>query len=91
MSYLHYKVRVGEGKRIQVKLSGSANVRLLDTLNYFKYRAGKPYQSAGGTAAQTVVNLEPPHPGEWHVIVDLKGQDPEVRAFLQVLDIKTGP
>jgi hypothetical protein len=91
MSYLHYKLRAGPNKLIQVKLRGKANVRLLDTLNYFKYRSGKPYQSAGEAAQEPVVNLKPPHAGEWHVIIDLKGQDPEVRAFLQVLDLKTGP
>jgi hypothetical protein len=89
MSYLHYKVRVGPAKSIQVKLTGNANVRLLDAVNYFKYRAGKPYQSSGGAAQQAVVNLQPPHPGEWHVIVDLKGQDSECRAFVQVLDEKS--
>jgi hypothetical protein len=91
MSYLHYKMRVGPEKVIQVKLSGKANVRLLDPMNYFKYRAGRPYKSSGEAAQVPVVNLKPPHLGEWHVIVDLKGQDSEVRAFVQVLDAKPGP
>jgi hypothetical protein len=91
MSYLHYKLRAGPDNVIQVKLSGKANVRLLDTLNYFKYHAGRPYKSSGEAAQEAVVNLKPPHKGEWHVIVDLKGQDAEVRAFVQVLNSKTAP
>jgi len=90
MSYLHYKLRAGPEDVIQVKLSGRANVRLLDSLNYFKYHAGRPYQSCGETSKDALVNLKPPREGEWHVIVDLKGQGEEVRAHVQVLKGKTG-
>jgi hypothetical protein len=84
-SYLHYKVQAAPESVIQVKLSGRANVRLLDTLNYYKYRAGRLYQATCESTQELVVNLKPPRPGEWHVIVDLKGQASEVRAFVQVL------
>jgi hypothetical protein len=89
MSYLHYKLRAGPEDVIQVRLSGRANVRLLDTLNYFRYHAGRPYQSNGGTSQDSVVNLKPPREGEWHVIVDLKGQGEEVRAHVQILKPKS--
>jgi len=91
MSYLHYRMRAGPENLIHVKLSARANVRLLDTLNYFKYRAGRPYRSAGESLEDTVVNLQPPHRAEWHLIVDLKGQGAEVRAFVKLLDSKSGP
>ena len=46
MDYLHYKVSVRQGEVIRVTLdektdTSQANIRLLDTLNYFKYSAGK--------------------------------------------------
>lgn len=85
MSYLHYKVRAAPESVIQVKLSGKANVRLLDTLNYYKYHAGRPFKATSESTQDLVVNLKPPHQGEWHVIVDLKGQKSEVRAHVQVL------
>jgi hypothetical protein len=91
MSYLHYKMRAGPDKLIHVKLSAKANVRLLDTLNFYKYRAGRPYKSAGEAAQDAVISLQPPYLAEWHLVVDLKGQGTEVRAFVQVLDSKTGP
>ena len=90
MSYLHYKLRAGPDKLVHVKLSAKANVRLLDTLNYFKYRAGKPYKTSGEATQDVVVNLQPPHQAEWHLIVDLKGQGTEVRAFVELRDNKTG-
>jgi hypothetical protein len=86
MGYLHYKVTAGQNKEIQVSLSNRANVRLLDTLNYYKYRAGRPYESVQAFTDETRLRIKPPHKGEWHVIVDLKGQGEEVRAFVEVVD-----
>jgi hypothetical protein len=86
MGYLHYKVSTGPNKEIRVALSNRANVRLLDTLNYYKYRAGKPYQSVNEFSEETRLSIKPPHKGEWHVIVDLKGQGQEVRALVEVVD-----
>jgi len=34
----------------------------------------------------TRLQIKPPHKGEWHVIVDLKGQGDEVRAVVEVVD-----
>jgi hypothetical protein len=84
VSYLHYKIHTGPQHTIHVRLTDKANVRLLDTLNYYKYRAGRPYQAIGESSQDVVVNLKPPHAGEWHVIVDLKGQGEEVRASVEL-------
>ena len=86
MNYLHYQVNAGPTKIIKVALSDSANVRLLDTLNYYKYRLGKAYKSSNEHTDKTACTFKPPHKGEWHVIVDLAGQGSEVRAFVEVVD-----
>jgi len=86
MNYLHYKVHAGPSKIIKVSLSDRANVRLLDTLNYYKYRIGKSYQSNSEHSDKIACTFRPPHKGEWHVIVDLTGQGLEVRAFVEVVD-----
>ncbi len=86
MNYLHYKVHAGPSKIIKVALSDRANVRLLDTLNYYKYRIGKSYQSNSEHSDKIACTFRPPHKGEWHVIVDLTGQGLEVRAFVEVVD-----
>jgi hypothetical protein len=86
MNYLHYKVNAGPTKTIKVSLSDSANVRLLDTLNYYKYRLGKSYKSSSEHTDKIACTLTPPHKGEWHVVVDLAGQGSEVRAFVEVVD-----
>jgi len=86
VNYLHYKVHAGPSKIIKVSLSNRANVRLLDTLNYYKYRIGKSYQSNSEHSDKVACTFSPPHKGEWHVIVDLAGQGSEVRAFVEVVD-----
>jgi hypothetical protein len=91
MNYLHYTVRADPSKIIRVSLSEPANVRLLDTLNYYKYRVAKVYESVAESTSDTKVSFTPPHKGEWHVVVDLAGQGSEVRAFVEVLDGRKGP
>ncbi len=86
MNYLHYKVKAGPTKVVKVSLSDKANVRLLDTLNYYKYRIGKSYQSTAEHSDRTACAFKPPHQGEWHVVVDLADQGSEVRAFVEVAD-----
>ncbi len=85
MNFLHYKVRAGPGDVIRVSLSGPANVRLLDTLNYYKYSAGKSFQSSGESTRETSAHFKAPHKAQWHVVVDLKGHDNDVRAYVDVL------
>jgi len=85
VNYLHYKVHAGPGKIIRVSLSDVANIRILDTLNYYKYRAAKSCQSAVQSNKDLVLSFAPPHQGEWHVVVDLAGQGSEVRAVVDVL------
>jgi len=85
VNYLNYKLHAGPEQTIRVSLTNKANVRLLDPLNYYKYRAGRQYQSAGESTEETLVHFKPPHKGEWHVIIDLKGQEADVRASVQLL------
>jgi hypothetical protein len=70
-----------------VGLSDIANIRILDTLNYYKYRAAKSCQSAAESKNNLVLSFLPPHKGAWHVVVDLVGQGHEVRAVVDVLEV----
>ncbi len=79
-NYLHYEVEAGSDDTIQVTLDNPANVKLLDDDNYEKYRTGQQYRYHGGFAEVSPVNLPVPHPGHWHIIVDLGGYPGTVRA-----------
>ena len=80
MNFLVYEFDAGPLDIIQVKLDKEANVRLLDSNNFLKYRNGQQHSYFGGRAKSSPVNLKPPRSGHWYVVVDLGGYPGTVRA-----------
>lgn len=85
MEFLHQEFEGQSGDVVEVTLDSQANVMLLDPQNFSNYRAGSPYRYFGGHAEKSPVRLSPPHPGTWHVVVNLGGYAGRVRASLRVL------
>jgi hypothetical protein len=85
MNFLHYTVEAGPENIVRVNLTGSANVRLLDPLNFAKYKLAKRYTATAGPETQGPVKFVPPFKGKWHIVVDLEGQAGAVRASVDVL------
>jgi hypothetical protein len=70
---------------VEVTLDGRANVMLLDSPNYERYRRGESFRYHGGLAERSPATLTAPHDGQWHVVVDLGGYPGHVRARIRVL------
>lgn len=85
MRFLHYTVRSGPDTIIQVNIDHRANIRLMDELNFHKYKLKKNYSFAGGLYDPPRAELRPSRQGEWHIVVDLEGLDGDVRAFVDLL------
>ncbi|QIN77530.1 DUF1883 domain-containing protein [Rubrobacter marinus] len=85
MNFLHYEVNAGPGDVVRVTLDKQANVRLMDSHNFQRYRNGQSHEYYGGLAEVSPFNLRPPHRGRWHVTVDLGGYGGSVRASVSVL------
>ncbi len=86
MNYLHYTVQAGPGELVAVTLSDRANVRLLDSLSYYKYKLGKKYETTdGGEAMDSPVTMKAPYKAAWHVIIDLGPSGGQVRADIKVI------
>jgi hypothetical protein len=85
MHYLHYKLKLGPDKVIQVNLSIQANLRLMDDKNYELYREGEKYAFHGGLATVSPANVKPPKAGEWHLCIDLGGKEGEIKATVNVI------
>jgi Domain of unknown function (DUF1883) len=85
--HLHQEVEVGPDEEVEVYLSGPANAILLDSTNYEHYRRGEPYEYEGGFAEDSPFPIEPPHPGRWHLVVDLGGYTGHVRAGYRILQM----
>ena len=80
MNFLKYEFDAGPNDVIEVNLDRRANVRLLDSINFQKYRNGQQHTYHGGHATASPIRLRPPHPGHWYVVVDLGGFGGKVRA-----------
>jgi hypothetical protein len=85
MNYLHQELDVGSEDVVEVTLNGQANVMLLDTPNYERYRRGESFRYYGGLAKESPFQLAPPSRGRWHLVVDLGGFPGQVRAGVRVL------
>jgi len=73
------------GAVIEVDLTSQANVLLLDSANFNRYRNGQDCRYCGGHVERTPVRLEVPHAATWHVVVDLGGGSGRIGANVRVL------
>lgn len=85
MNFLHYELDLTSGDTVRVTLDKQANVRLLDTQNFQKYRSGQSHNCYGGLAKRSPVFLRAPAAGHWHVVIDLGGYPGSVRASVAVI------
>lgn len=85
MNYLHYELDLGPRELVRVNLDKAANVRLLDSSNYQRYRDNREHRYYGGYVKATPYDLAPPYPGHWHLVVDLGGYPGTVRASVSTI------
>jgi Domain of unknown function (DUF1883) len=59
---------------VVVHLRGSsANVILLDPLNFDRYRFGRPFEYTGGLHTRTPARIQIPQEGHWYLVIDCGG------------------
>ncbi len=86
MEYLHKEFELGEGDVVEVTLAGNAaNVLLLDDANFQNYLQGKHYDYEGAYVRTSPFRMQAPHPGRWHLIVNLGGGTGRVQASGRVI------
>jgi len=75
MKYIHYDLgNLTKGRIIEVFLQGeAANIKLLDSPNFFEYENSRPHDFIGGLARKSPVKLKTTHYCHWHIVADLKG------------------
>lgn len=64
------------GDVVEVTLNRGANVRVLDTNNFSKYRRGEKHTYYGGLAKRSPARIPIPRNGHWYVVVDMQGLRP---------------
>lgn len=87
MNFIHSDLgTVPRGSTVVARLSGTeANVKLLDDVNFARYRRGDRHQYYGGHYKQSPVHLTVPSTGRWNVAVDLGGFGGQVNAEISVV------
>lgn len=75
----------GRGDVVEVTLSNGANVRLLDSANFGRYKRGDRHQFVGGLATKSPVRLAIPNGGHWYLVVDMQGLRGSTRASTRVI------
>ncbi|RPJ06158.1 MAG: DUF1883 domain-containing protein [Spirochaetaceae bacterium] len=70
MNYLHYKMKAETQHYIKVELNARATIKLLDTLNYFKYQSGKPYEATSEYQNMITIDMKVPFKSTWHVVIE---------------------
>lgn len=66
-------------------MTSGANVRLLDSTNFSKYRRGEQHRYIGGLARTSPMRLTIPSSGHWHAVVDMQGLRGSTRAGFRVI------
>lgn len=73
------------GEIVEVTLTSGANVRLLDSSNFSKYKSGRPHRYQGGLAKKSPIRLSIPSTGNWHVAIDMQGLRGSTKASVRML------
>jgi Domain of unknown function (DUF1883) len=85
MNFLHYDFNIGPNNTVEVTLDKQANVRLLDDINFSKYKRGERHTYHGGSAKTSPVRLSPPYYGHWNLVIDLGGYSGRVNASVRLI------
>lgn len=82
---LHDLGQRSRGDVVEVSLTRAANVRLLDSSNYSKYKNGRQHRYYGGLARQSPARVVVPHSGRWYVTIDMQGLEGSTSASVKVI------
>lgn len=86
MQYQYYDLKnVERGRIIEISLKYAANVRVMDSSNYQKFKAGKRYQYIGGYVRNSPYKVTVPKTAHWYVVIDLGGYSGKIGSAVRVL------
>lgn len=86
MQFIHTDLGQRKGGEIvEVTLTSGANVRLMNSSNFSSYKNGRHHRYTGGLAKKSLIRLQIPSSGHWHVAVDMQGLRGSTKASVRVL------
>ena len=77
---------IESGRIVEITLEGNAaNVCLMDSSNFQKYKNGQKHNYYGGLAKHSPVRLKIPNNGNWYVTVDFRGLRGSVKHSMRII------
>lgn len=74
---------------VEVTLDKAANVCLLDSNNFYKYKSGYDFNYRGGYVKVSPYRIAVPYPGKWFVTIDLGEYGGNIRYSINVIKPET--
>lgn len=74
-----------KGDVVEVTLTSGANVRLLDSSNFQRYRREQAHRYHGGLAKRSPVRIQIPSTGHWYAVVDMQGLRGSTKAAFRMI------
>lgn len=72
--FTHYDLKEQRaGAIIEVTLSAVNNVRLMNAVNFQRFKEGLDFKYLGGVAKKSPVKMVIPETGHWHLVIDMEG------------------
>lgn len=86
MKVTHFSLgRRQRGDTVEITLTNSANVRLMNDINFSRYkRKSDNYKFLGGEVRNRIFHLTIPNSGYWYVVIDRGETGGEVRSSVNV-------
>ncbi|MGL5718434.1 MAG: DUF1883 domain-containing protein [Paraclostridium sp.] len=85
MKFKYQSRHFNKGDLISVELDKQANVILLDSLNFSKFKNGGKYKYYGGLATYSPFKITIPSAGMWYVVIHLGGYSGTVKYKINVI------
>ena len=75
---------LGEGKTVEVSISDSANIRIMDAENFQKFKKNQIHEFIGGYVKFTPYTMKLPRAAHWLVVVDIGEHEHKIEAKASV-------
>jgi len=84
MEYIHYQIRAFPHNNIVVTLDKQANIKLLNSIMYERYKTGRNVKTSLEFIDSSGASFKVPYKGEWHIIVEHGNYQGEITARVDV-------
>ena len=84
MDFIHAREHMNAGDVAVVNCSHQCNVRLMDDINFSRYKSGGQHEYYGGFFERLPARIAAPKSGYWNIVLDLGGGSATIRHSIQI-------